>query len=75
MDNIETLQKHIDDLQFKVTILTDQLLQEYAENHEDKTRHTLIKVLGEREFYARFATCCDFVYDEDREAMARLIRG
>ena len=75
MNNNEAMQKHIDDLQYKVTILTDQLLQEYSENHGDKTRHTLIDVLGEREFYARFATCCDFVYSDDREAIARLIRG
>lgn len=73
--NIDTLQKHIDDLQYKVTVLTDQLLEEYAENHSDNSRKTLMNVMGEREFYARLIEGYELEYRDERNAVARLIRG
>ena len=69
------MDKGINDLEMKVSILVNQLMEEYAENHSDKTRHTLISVLGEREFYARYITAYDIEYNEERVTIARLIRG
>lgn len=62
------------DLQNKVTILTDQLMLEYAENHSENSRKALIAVLGEQEFYARLVTEYEIEYRSEREAIARLIR-
>lgn len=65
---------YIIELESKISALTKQLMEEYAESHSANSRKVLIDVLGEEEFYANLVLNYDLECSCEREDIARLIR-
>lgn len=64
----------IDALEMKVRDLCENMIGIYAEDESESVKNAVIDVLGEREFYATLVEGGYDLIDEDREAIADLLR-
>lgn len=69
MEENKTLTDAINDMHR----IARQLIEEYAESGNTKSRQLLIDILGERYFFSELIKASDDLYDEDRTRIAELL--
>lgn len=76
-EKVEEIRKgriKIDALEMKVRDLCETMIGIYAEDESESVKNAIIDVLGEKEFYATLVEGGYDLNDEDREAIADLLR-
>lgn len=74
VDEIRKKNIKIDALEMKVRDLCETMIGIYAEDESESVKNAVIDVLGEKEFYATLVEGGYDLNDEDREAIADLLR-
>jgi hypothetical protein len=69
MEENKTLTDAINDMHR----IARQLIEEYAESGNTKSRKLLIDIFGEKYFFSELIKASDDLYDEDRSRIAELL--
>lgn len=68
-------ERKIAKMQKDIEMLARQMVSDYSEFENEETKKAVMRVIGEREFYALLVEMEGDLYKDDRVALAALLRG